>query len=97
MKIRIDFSVTIKPPTERQLRYANAIAEALELDFPQSSKDFTFDAYFAFISEHVAEYKRFCRDAWDDDAGRDWDAWIMDNEDCHMMASEFVHHVGYWG
>lgn len=46
-----------KSPTDKQIAYADAIAKTLNIDFPQSSRDFTRAKYRAFISAHVDEYK----------------------------------------
>lgn len=46
----------IKTPTDKQIAYVNSMAAVLELDFPQSSKDFTLETYSNFISEHVDEF-----------------------------------------
>ena len=45
-----------KSPTDKQIAYAEAIADVLNLDFPQSSRDFTRAKYRAFIAAHVAEF-----------------------------------------
>ena len=47
----------VKTPTEKQIAFADAIASALGLDFPQSSKDFTRAKYWAFIQQNVEEYR----------------------------------------
>lgn len=64
-----------KSPTDKQIAYADAIAEALKIDFPQSSKDFTRAKYRAFIAAHVEEFKEHNRQTkpedWDEDE-MDW-------------------------
>lgn len=58
-----------KSPTDKQIAYADAIARTLNIDFPQSSRDFTRAKYGVFISAHVDEYKEQirCDDLSDDD------------------------------
>lgn len=59
-------------PTEKQIKFVEAIAESLEIDFPQSSKDFTRQIYCEFIKEHYDEFKNsaeWC--SWDEDE-MDW-------------------------
>lgn len=52
-----------KTPTDKQIAYVDAIAHALNIDFPQSSRDFTRAKYRAFISAHIDEYKeQICYD-----------------------------------
>ena len=43
-------------PTEKQIRYAEAIANELGLDFPTCSKDFTKYTYSKFISKYKKDY-----------------------------------------
>ena len=43
----------IKSPSKKQIKFANAIAERLNLDFPKSDADFTAKRYFDFISENI--------------------------------------------
>jgi len=74
MKIRIDFSVTIRPPTERQIEFADAIAEALGINFPRGSWDYTFDAYSDFISAHVDKYYELMAELGD---GAEYDAFAL--------------------
>ena len=45
-----------KSPTEKQIAFADAIAEYLNIDFPRSSRDFTRAKYSKFISEYAQEY-----------------------------------------
>ena len=64
-----------KSPTDKQIVYADAIARTLNIDFPQSSRDFTRSRYRAFISAHVGEYKELRR--WDDPADEDEVSWFQ--------------------
>lgn len=43
-------------PTKKQMDFADAIAKALGINFPESSTQFTKNQYRLFISEHVKEY-----------------------------------------
>ena len=43
-------------PTEKQIRYAEAIAKELDLEFPTCSKDFTKYAYSKFISTYKSAF-----------------------------------------
>lgn len=52
----------IKSPTEKQIRLADAIADALGIDFPQSSRDFTRHVYWQFINDHIEDAKMHWRD-----------------------------------
>ena len=74
MKIRIDFSVTIKAPTERQIEFADSIADALGIDFPRSSADFTFDTYSDFISAHADKFYEMMAELGD---GAEYDAFAL--------------------
>ena len=47
----------MKSPTSKQIEFADKIASALDLDFPRGSYDFTAQAYWIFISDHIKEYK----------------------------------------
>ena len=48
----------IKSPSEKQIKFANAIAERLNLDFPKNNADFTAKRYFDFISENIKNYNK---------------------------------------
>ena len=48
----------IKSPSKKQIKFANAIAERLNLDFPKSDADFTAKRYFDFISENIKNYNK---------------------------------------
>lgn len=55
-------------PTEKQIKFAEDIATALGIDFPQSSKEFTKRIYGAFIKTHYDEWKDgFDWSCYDDD------------------------------
>ena len=58
-----------KSPTDKQIAYADVIAKTLNIDSPQSSRDFTRAKYRAFISAHVDEYKEhvYLEDLLEDD------------------------------
>lgn len=45
-------------PTEKQINFAETIAEVLGLDFPTSSKEFNKRTYRKFINAHYDEFKR---------------------------------------
>lgn len=51
----------MKSPSQKQIKFANEIASTLNLDSPRESLDFTAQAYWIFISEHIKEYKSFCK------------------------------------
>lgn len=42
-----------RAPSKKQIEFADAIAEALNLDFPTSSCEYTAQEYFFFIRDHV--------------------------------------------
>lgn len=44
-------------PTEKQIEFAEAIARVLEVDFPQSSKQFTKQTYCEFIKSYYDEFR----------------------------------------
>ena len=45
----------LRVPTEKQILLAADIACALDIDFPQSSADFTAKNYWAFIKDNIDE------------------------------------------
>lgn len=47
----------VKSPTEKQIALAEEIANALDLEFPISSKQFTRSAYSKFIKDNLDEYR----------------------------------------
>lgn len=61
-------------PTEKQIAFADAIAKYLNIDFPQSSADFTKSRYSWFISEYAPEYyeELKCDDPSNGDDEMDW-------------------------
>lgn len=59
-------------PTEKQIKFAEAIATELGIDFPQSSKEFTKRVYFEFIKEYCDQFKDKAEwQSWDEDE-MDW-------------------------
>lgn len=46
----------LKSPSERQIDFAESICEALSLDFPTCSKEFTATSYYKFIDAHAQEF-----------------------------------------
>ena len=52
-------------PTDKQIDFAEEIADVLGIDFPISSKDFTKQTYCEFIKEHYDEYRQVVEDAND--------------------------------
>ena len=47
----------IKSPTERQVKFADAIAAALHINFPSCSAEYTRQQYFLFIKNHVDQFR----------------------------------------
>jgi hypothetical protein len=47
----------VKTPTDKQIRLVGDITRVLEIDFPQTSKDFTRQRYSDFINKHIWDYK----------------------------------------
>lgn len=45
-------------PTEKQIQKVDKITKVLKIDFPQSSKDFTFVSYGKFIRRYEEDYNR---------------------------------------
>lgn len=60
-------------PTEKQIKFAEVITKALDIDFPQSSKEFTKQIYCEFIKEHYDEFQKlvYFYD-WDTGDEMDW-------------------------
>ena len=58
-------------PTDKQIEFADSIAEVLGIDFPQSSKDFNKFVYYKFIKDHYDDYMQFVDDVndfnWEDE------------------------------
>ena len=46
-----------RSPSEKQIRLADEIAYTLNIDFPQSSTDFTARAYRNFITDHIKDMR----------------------------------------
>lgn len=44
-----------RSPSEKQIALVEEIAKALDIDFPQSSADFTAKTYYKFIKNHIEE------------------------------------------
>lgn len=60
-------------PTEKQIQFVELITEALGIDFPQSSKEFTKHIYYEFIKEHYDEFQKLVDFYdWDDDDEMAW-------------------------
>lgn len=59
----------MRTPSKAQADFADEIAFALKLDFPQSARDFTVQSYYYFISNHIKDYETMMGDDpnWDDD------------------------------
>ncbi|TAM33211.1 MAG: hypothetical protein EPN60_01995 [Nevskiaceae bacterium] len=51
------FDAVVIPPTKRQLKYARAICDELQLVLPEDCTRFQ-DATRAFITQHAPEYQR---------------------------------------
>ena len=62
-----------KPPTDKQIKLADDIANTLNIDFPLSSKDFTAAVYWEFIKNNIDEAKSY----WDDFDDYGWDDEMM--------------------
>lgn len=52
-------------PTEKQIALVEAMTEILEIDFPQSSKEFTKQTYYEFIKEYYEKYRQVINDVND--------------------------------
>ena len=66
-----EHGLTVKLPSEAQIQFADFIAEVLEIDFPQSSDEFTAKTYYEFIHSHIDEARQYMDDdrgdgLWDD-------------------------------
>lgn len=54
-----------RSPSEKQIALVEEIAKALDIDFPQSSADFTAKTYYKFIKNHIEEMREIqCHSAW---------------------------------
>lgn len=49
-------------PTQKQIDLVDAITEVLDIDFPQSSSEFTKRIYSKFISEHIDAFRQVVDD-----------------------------------
>ena len=52
--------INYEAPTEKQIKFAESIANALDLDFPTCSQDYTKAVYQAFIAEYYNAYREMC-------------------------------------
>ena len=46
-----------RSPSEKQIALVEEITKALDIDFPQSSVDFTARAYRRFITDHIKDMR----------------------------------------
>lgn len=51
-----------RSPSEKQIALVEEITNALNIDFPQSSADFTAKTYHKFIINHIKEMKQIWAD-----------------------------------
>ena len=65
-----------KMPTVNQMKFAYFIADILEIDFPQSSKEFTAKTYYDFIHDHIDELKLCLMDDHGDETLADDMSWF---------------------
>ena len=49
-------------PTTKQIAFVNKITQALDIEFPWTSKQYTKKAYSNFISANINNYKDHIRD-----------------------------------
>ena len=59
-------------PTEKQILLVERITKTLNIDFPNSSKDFTKYQYSNFISNNIDEYKETIQESQCDEDFLDW-------------------------
>lgn len=52
-------------PTEKQIKFVEAITTMLGIDFPQSSNEFTKQTYREFIKKHYDDFMQIVDDAED--------------------------------
>lgn len=64
-----------KSPTDRQIAFAERIADVLDIDFPAGSPDFTQWTYYQFINAYIDEYKYVCAERAIDEYAEDDMAW----------------------
>ena len=50
----------MKTPSDKQIYFVKQIADALNIDFPQSSKDFTAYTYWKFIQDNISQFNTEC-------------------------------------
>lgn len=61
-----------RSPSEKQIALVEEITNALNIDFPQSSVDFTAKTYYKFIKNHIEEMQEIWAgnelgdDLWDE-------------------------------
>ena len=48
-------------PSEEQIRLVDMIVETLNIDFPQSSENFTAKIYEEFINSYINAARKYCR------------------------------------
>lgn len=74
-------------PTEKQIKFVDTIAYRLNIDFPQSSRDFTKYAYAKFIKENIEEFKQWQKEAQDANHDEEYYSWmgidVWTPEDCY--------------
>ena len=63
----------MKSPTEKQIAFVENITEALNIEFPQSSRDFQRKIYAQFIKDHYEEFKEVASmEDWGDEDEMSW-------------------------
>ena len=63
----------MKSPTEKQITFVETITEALDIEFPQSSRDFKRKIYAHFIKTHYEEFKEVASMSdWADEDEMSW-------------------------
>lgn len=68
-----EHSIAPKSPSEAQIKFTDFIAATLGIDFPQSSQEFTAQAYYHFIRSHYNEIQEYFLDSrYDGDDEMDW-------------------------
>ena len=60
-----------RTPTDEQIKKVNDIASFLDIDFPQSSKDFSYKLYQKFIDKYEDIYKEQVNLALENNCNRD--------------------------
>ena len=63
----------MRSPSEKQIKFVEEICQALNIDFPTCSKEFTAQTYYYFIADHINEYQqiRYADPSYGDDE-MDW-------------------------